>query len=683
MRGIGENVTEASSMARSRSRRFLRLRTYLRAGWDETEFALLNRSIEKEPSDPKLWVLKALALKKAGNVHDASQAWRRAVALNPRNDDLVVLLAQLAREQQNDDDEIWALNQALFVRPKEHSLLTRLFTLRMRKGNMAEALVTAERLVELSPDCEPYLLRRAHCLIAVGRVDEAEAILGQLVASPAASDTTVSAWARFLVEHAGRPAEAAERLAIMAAQPGATWTVHLWLARTHVRSDHPIEAIAAFKRAAELAPFEATIWHELAVVQRHVGLAVDSQASFTRSLELEPNNPSALRIGGYEHTYQYGDAPFRRVTMALARVHRLETRSQVEVHYAVAKALEDVGEIDAAFEHYARAGDLQKRLTPWTELPSRRLLSVLQREFTPATHRDLRRDGYPSNKPVFIVGMPRSGTSLIEQIIASHPQARGAGEIKAADEVVNGLRIGRTTIVIGNSSALPHPQCDDEIASLSGRGRRYVDTIEAVGGREAMRLVDKRPGNFAWIGLLDAAIPGSYFIHSRRHPVDTCLSAYRLFFGDEVPFSYDLRDLGRQFRLYHAFMAYWSRLLPANRLLHIRHEDLTADLEGEVRRILAFIGLPWSDACLDFFKNHRVVRTASAIQVRRPIYRNPVNRWRNYERYLGPLLDELGDLVTDYERELRDQGRIDQVMDLGEAASGAPRASGDRLGNHQ
>jgi hypothetical protein len=390
----------------------------------------------------------------------------------------------------------------------------------------------------------------------------------------------------------------------------------------------------------------------LAIAQRHIGLAAASQESFSRSLELEPSNPSALRIAGYEHEYEHGDVAFRRVTLALARIHRFSKQSQVEVHYAVAKALEDVDDLDAAFEHYARAGELQKELTPWTDRPSRRLLAALTREFTPAVYRGLRSTGYPSNKPVFVIGMPRSGTSLIEQIIASHPQARGVGEIQAAGALIDGLKIGKATFVTADPDAPLRAHSERAVLSLHERGRRYVERIEAIGGRDALRIVDKRPGNYAWLGLLDAAIPGSYLIHSRRHPVDTCLSAYRLFFGAEVPFSYDLRDLGRAFRLYHAFMVYWRRLMPKDRILHVRHEDVTADLEGQVRRILEFIGLPWNDACLGFFDNHRIVRTASAIQVRRPIYAHPINRWRKFERYLGPLLDELGDLVPQYEHEV-------------------------------
>jgi Flp pilus assembly protein TadD len=626
-----------------------------RGGDVSRALATLDRLLAENPSDAELWVMKAIALKGAGAVDDASMAWRRAVELHACHDDLALLMAELAREQRQDDGEMWVLGLALSIRPHQETLLTRLFALQHKHGDIAAAAATADQLIAANSGYEPHLVRRATCLIEMERLAEANVILGQLVARPDASDVAVRAWAHFLVERMDRPSEAVEKLTIMATRPEATWVVYWWLGKALARSDRPVEAIAALKRAAELAPNQAKIWHDLAIVQRHLGFAAACQASFSRSLELEPNNPSALRIAGYEHKYEYGDVAFRRVTLALARIHRLPKQSQVEVHYAAAKALEDVEELDAAFEHYSRAGQIQKELTPWTEMPSRRLLRMLKREFTPAVHRNLRSTGYPSNKAVFVIGMPRSGTSLIEQIIASHPQAHGAGEIKAAGAVVDGLKIGNAILVTANPDARVSAHFDSTVGSLHERGRRYVERIEAMGGRDVLRIVDKRPGNYAWLGLLDAAIPGSYFIHSCRHPVDTCLSAYRLFFGAEVPFSYDLRDLGRAFRLYHAFMTYWSRVVPKGRLLHVRHEDVTADLEGQVRRILEFIELPWHDGCLDFFQNHRIVRTASAIQVRQPIYSRPIDRWRKYERYLGPLVDELGDLVPQYERQVAER----------------------------
>jgi len=424
-----------------------------------------------------------------------------------------------------------------------------------------------------------------------------------------------------------------------------SWKVHWWLGKALAQLDDAQAAMTAFQQAVRSSPEQAKAWHELAVFQRHVGLVCDSQHSFERALELDPSNASALRITGYEHNYQYGDASFRRVNLALARAHRFPESSQVELHYAVAKALEDVGELDAAFEHYGRAGRMQKSLTPWSDTWLRRLILTLRRELTRPVHESLRSTGYRSRKPVFIVGMPRSGTTLLEQIIASHPLAYGVGEIKAADAIVDGLRIGQTVISI-EEGAQKHER------SMAERGRDYVDKIVSLAGNCAGRIVDKRPGNFAWVGLLDAAIPGSRFIHTRRHPVNTCLSLYRLFFGAEIPYSYDLRDLGRAYRMYHELMTFWSSLIPADRLLHIRHEDFVSDQEGQMKRMLAFIDLPWDEACGRFFENQRVVRTASAIQVRRPIYQTPVDTWRSYARYLTPLLDELGELVAEYEREL-------------------------------
>jgi Flp pilus assembly protein TadD len=643
-------VGKSTSLNAPHRRQLAQLRIALRTGEVSRALATLDRLLQKEPLDAELWVVKAIALKKSGASEDASMAWQRAVALHARHDHLARSMAYLAREQRQEGDEMWALAQALSIRPEQETLLTRLFFLQRKHGDIAGAAATADRLVASNPGSEPYLIRQATCLIEMERLAEANVVLSELVVRSDASDMAVGAWAHFLVIRTNRVSEAVEKLTIMAARPEATWVVHWWLGKALVQSDRPVEAIAALMRAAELRPGQPKIWHDLAIVQRHLGFAAASEASFSRSLELEPNNPSALRIAGYEHKYEYGDVPFRRVTLALARVHRFSKPSQVEVHYAAAKALEDVDDLDAAFEHYKRAGEVQKTLTPWSEMSTRRLLTTLKREFTPAAHRNLRSTGYPSNKAVFVVGMPRSGTSLIEQIIASHPQVHGAGEIKAADAVVDGLKIGNAMFVIADPGTQlgVHPGSTE--SSLRERGRRYIESIEGIGKRDALRIVNKKPGNYAWLGLLDAAIPGSYFIHSCRHPVDTCLSAYRLYFGAEVPFSYDLRDLGRAFRLYHAFMTYWSQVIPKDRLLHVRHEDVAKDLEGQVRRIVEFIELPWNDACLAFFDNHRIVRTASAIQVRRPIYSDPIDRWRKYERYLGPLLEVLADLVPLYER---------------------------------
>jgi Flp pilus assembly protein TadD len=631
------------------------LRRTIRFGDTHRALGDLDRCLAENPSASELWVLQAIALMKGGMPIEADGAWQKAVNLYAPPDDLAQLLVRVAREQQDEELEIWALRTALSSCTEPQGLLTRLFALQMRRNDFTAALASADQLVALKPDYEPYLLRREVSLIGMRQTGDAKIVLEWLVKQSPVSDAVINTWAHLLLERAGRANEVIERLAPLAAKPEASWAVHWWMGKALAHVERSNEAIASFKRAIEIDPGTAKPWHDLAILQRHLGLAIESQLSFCKSLELEPNNPTGLRVAGYEHTYAYGDAAFRRVTLALARVHSVSKPLQVEVHYAAAKALEDVGELDAAFEHYARAGQLQKKLTPWSTAPSRRLLATLKREYTPALHADLRSRGYPSRKAVFIIGMPRSGTSLVEQIIASHPQARGAGEISAADAVIDSLKIGGTTILADRNSGHADAAGGHKALTPYERGRRYVETIETIGGPDALRIVNKRPGNFTWTGLLDAAIPGSYFIHCRRHPVETCLSAYRLFFGGEVPFSYDLRDLGQAFRLYHEFMTYWSSLMPAGRILDVRQEDLVDDFEGEVRRILNFIELPWNDACLAFFDNDRIVRTASSIQVRRRIYGRPIDDWRRYERYLGPLLQGLGDLVPSYEGEVRER----------------------------
>lgn len=629
-----------------RELRALELRESIRTGAPGAIHEL-DRLLEQEQSNPELWSLKAVALKKAGRPDDALNAWKTAVNLHPYHARLVDSFVSMAREQRSADDELWALGQAVTVRPEQEDLWTRMFALQMATGDLAAAFATTDKLLASKPEHEPYLLRRATCLTRMGRIAEADALLSSLVSEPSPSVSAIDAWCGLLIEHMGSAQRVIDRLTPAAKLPSANWRVHYWLGKA-LTVQHPEEALIVLEQAARLAPDQERIWRDLAILQRHMGMARASQVSFERVLELDPRDASAMRIAGYEHRYRYGDAAFRRVNLALAHIHKFSRPNQVEVHYSAAKAFEDVDELDTAFEHYAVAGQIQKTLTPWSDASLRRLVGTFHCQLTPSTHQSLRATGFSSEKPVFVVGMPRSGSSLIEQIIASHPNARGVGETDAADEIIDGFKLGRTVIAKGNCAQTEH-----ESTSLVERGRRYLEKVESLTGSEPLRIVDKRLGNSTWVGLLDAALPGCRFIHTRRHPVNACLSAYRLFFGAEVPFSYDLRDLGRAYRAYHELMRYWSGLIPAERLLHIRYEDVVADPEGRVRQVLSFIGLPWNDACMRYFENKRIVQTASSVQVRRPIYQMPVHAWRRYRRYLVPLLEELGDLVADYERELR------------------------------
>jgi hypothetical protein len=222
----------------------------------------------------------------------------------------------------------------------------------------------------------------------------------------------------------------------------------------------------------------------------------------------------------------------------------------------------------------------------------------------------------PSVVPIFVVGMPRSGTSLIEQILASHAQIQGAGELQDL------------------------AACESE--GMDGLAQGYLSRLPALAGGK-IRIVDKQPDNFLRIGLIRTILPNARIIHCVRNPIDTCVSCYSKLFSAGQHFSYDLAELGRYYRRYSDLMAHWRSVLPADAMLDVAYEDVVDDLEGQARRLIDYCGLEWDDRCLSFHKTRRIVKTASAVQVRKPLFRTSLERWRRYEAHLGPLLHALGE----------------------------------------
>ena len=611
----------------------------------------LDFELGKLPKDPDLWTLKSLAYQNSGKLDDAYGALGKAVEFHPGLLPLRLELARLANARGNEADEVKALTGALPLGAVPEKLLLRLIHLHTTRQETAEALAIADRLVALQPDNETFVLRRAGVLADAGRLEEARLALETLLDREDPTDAVISNWAALVAEKIGNLPLVIDRLKQLEHKGSKRWTVYACLAKALSKDDLMTEAIEYFRKALELDPEQPSLWNDMGVLQRQVGLIEESQASINKSLELDPKNASALRVAGYEHKYVYGDDAWKRVNIALANVDKKPKPQQVEIHYAAAKALEDVGETEAAFAQYAHAGRLQKEVTPWSDTRMRGVLALMKNYLKPEDFEAVRAQATPTDKPVFIFGMPRSGTTLLEQVLASHPDVFGAGELKLGAGILNGIQIGRARLETMYDGNVAGTLADGDKLSVPERGQKYLEVIERIAGKGPKRVVDKMPGNYNWVGLLDAVMPGSHFIHSRRHPVEICLSEYRIFFPDGINFSYDLRDLGKAYRLYNDYMKYWSAML-GEKILHVRYEDMVADLETQARRIISFIGLPWNDNCLKFYESDRKVVTASVSQVRKPIYTTSTNRWRKYEQYLKPLLEELGPLVQEYEDEL-------------------------------
>ena len=244
--------------------------------------------------------------------------------------------------------------------------------------------------------------------------------------------------------------------------------------------------------------------------------------------------------------------------------------------------------------------------------------------------------GDSSPMPIFVIGMPRSGTTLVEQIIASHPAVHGAGELQALNDVILTVR-GPD----GNTILYPEFVPAIDRLALQQIGARYVALVRRLAqGRP--RVTDKMPSNYYFAGLIHLALPNATVIHTLRDPVDTCVSCFSKLFSAQQNHTYDLGELGRYYKRYERLMAHWRRVLPPGRILDVRYEEVVADLDSAARRIIAHCALPWDERCLSFHETGRPVRTASATQVRKPIYSSAVGRWRVYGDELQPLLDALG-----------------------------------------
>jgi hypothetical protein len=249
--------------------------------------------------------------------------------------------------------------------------------------------------------------------------------------------------------------------------------------------------------------------------------------------------------------------------------------------------------------------------------------------------------------PIFVIGMPRSGTTLVEQIIASHPMVHGAGELQTLNDVI-------LTVRGPDGNVIPYPEFMPALDATALRqiGANYVAEVRKLvaalsstassGKRGRERVTDKMPSNYYFAGLIGLALPNAKIVHSVRDPVDTCISCFSKLFTAEQNHTYDLAELGRYYKRYERLMAHWHRVLPKGSILDVQYEAVVADLEKEARRIISHCGLPWDDRCLSFHETDRPVRTASATQVRQPIYKSAVGRWRVYEAQLGPLLSALG-----------------------------------------
>lgn len=395
----------------------------------------------------------------------------------------------------------------------------------------------------------------------------------------------------------------------------------------------PDKAAVEYGRAVALKPDYANACHKLGVVLEQLGRFDEGRAALAKAVALMPRRAEFHRSLADSQRFTAGD-PRLAAMLALAQhLPTLPVDDQVELNFALGKAYADLGEHARSFGHYLDGNAIKRRNVRYDEVAALGFLRRVQDHFTPALIDANRGRGTPSPAPVFILGMPRSGSTLVEQILASHPKVFAAGELTHFGRAITAL--GATKLYPEMASALTH----DQLRTL---GTRYVAAIRAKAGPNPERITDKMPMNFPFVGLIHLALPNATIIHTRRDPVDCCLSNFtNLFAHGQLLQTYELGELGRYYRAYDTLMQHWREVLPGV-MLDVQYEELVGDFERQARRIVAHCGLDWDDACLRFHETRRPVQTASVRQVRQPVYASSVGRWRHYKDMLEPLLRELG-----------------------------------------
>lgn len=410
------------------------------------------------------------------------------------------------------------------------------------------------------------------------------------------------------------------------------------------------DAIRCHRRAIEINPSLHEAYNDLGNALHASGQAAQAHAAYEAALRLAPRNGSYYRNYVQAKRMRPGDPLLAVMEQLVQDTDRTPPEDRTHLHFALGLALTEAGERERGFAHLLEANTQHRRHVDYDEAATLVRLASIRNVFTRDALSRRSGEGDPSKTPIFIIGMPRSGSTLVEQILASHPQVVGGGErvdfSRTLKEAVEAIRAASAGNAVATEEDTGSPQSEIDMLTperLRGIGAAYLTRLShAAAGRTSwQRITDKMLFNFELAGLIHLALPNARFIHTRRSPVETCLSCYTRLFED-VPFSYDLGELGRYYRAYHETMAHWREVLPAGVLLDVQYEDVVDDVEREARRVVAHCGLEWDDACLAFHKTKQPVSTASATQVRQPIYRSSLVYERPDAASIAPLIDALG-----------------------------------------
>jgi tetratricopeptide (TPR) repeat protein len=604
----------------------------LRDGKVEQAVAVLNAILEADPDDADALYMSGTIAWQLKFHEQAIELYEQAIEVRPDFAEAHLMLGNSLGALNRVDEALAQWRRAIVLKPGNSRAHGNIANTLGKRGDHAGAVESAQRAINLEPTLAAAHLILGHARQAMGDAAGAEPALREAVRLQPDDPECLNGLASLLVE-AGRTDEARELLRHSLAGDPANGRARRLLADALTKEGEHEAAEQELARLTVALPDWPEGWVSLAASQRMLGRIDQAVAALQRALALDPDYGEAHRALASIRPGVAGESEVAHLDALLAN-RSLDPRTRADAGFALAKQFDDGDRFDEAFAACATANALIHDLNASAEDrfdPSgiAGAVEALTRRFTAATLRAIGEGGDPTELPVFILGMPRSGTSLVEQILASHSRVHGAGELLEAPAFGKELRWTE-------AGGMP-VATEASLGAVRALAARHLERLRRLGGGAA-RVTDKLPDNIFHLGGIAAAYPRARVIVVRRDPRDTSLSCFMQRFADHaVMFSYDLAECGHWAVAVDQITEHWQATLPLP-WLEVRYEALVADLAGQSRRLVEFLGMDWEPGCLDFHRTERAVTTASAWQVRQPLYSRSVGRWRNYERHLGPLL---------------------------------------------
>ena len=598
------------------------------AGRSEIAVELIGKALKNKPDYVNAYNNLGIVLHDQGKLDEAVKSFRQALGLKPDYAEVHYNLGNVLKDQGKVDEAVASYRRALNLKPGYAEAYNNLGVIFHDQAKLDQAVYSFRQALSLKQDYTEAHYNLGNTLKDQGRLDEAVASFRRALSLK--PDYTEAHYnLGNILKDQGWIAKAV-----------ASYQRVLFLKPDHVDALNNLggilkdqgrfdEAVASFRQALIVKPDNAEMHYNLGVILREFGKFDDAIDCYKKALYFKPDYAAAFKDLTSLVQYTEVDDVIRAMEDLYNKKGAIPGPDRIALGFALGKVYEDLMDYDKSFKFILEANQLNRGSYDYSIQNEHDIFKRIKKTFSPGFFVSHHGVGHHDRTPIFIIGMPRSGTTLVEQILASHPLVFGAGELAILTNLA--LRI------CPESGTDQFPECvqDLDVETFDKMGLVYIDKIREHSD-DAEYITDKMPYNFLYVGLIRSILPDAKVIHCIRNPLDTCFSIFKNYFKEQHGYGYDMVELGQYYNLYRDLMAHWEKVLPG--FMHtIRYEELISNQQNRTKSLLDYCGLPWDEACLAFHKTERRVRTASLAQVRQPIYKDSIELWKRYEKQLEPL----------------------------------------------